>query len=99
MLYYAAVAHEFDYGGSGGGTPSHLMRYDIKRSRVDDLGEMVLDDGRPVFGTNAADTAPDGTVYFVGAIEARAEAGKPLESAGRVGGRPYRLALLAYRPH
>jgi len=98
MLYYAAVGHEFDYGGSGGSTPSHLMRYDINRSRVDDLGEMVLDDGRPVFGTNAADTAPDGTVYFVGAIEVRAEAGKPPESAGRIGGRPYRLSLLAYRP-
>ena len=98
MLYYAAVAHEFDYGGSGGGTPSHLMRYDINRSRIDDLGEMVLDDGRPVFGTNAADTGPDGTIYFVGAIEVRAEPGKPLESGGRIGGRPYRLALLSWRP-
>jgi len=97
-LYYAAVGHEFDYGGSGGGTPSHLMRYDLKTGKIDDLGEMVLDDGRPVFGTNAADTGPDGTLYFVGAIEMRAEAGKPVESGGRIGGRPYQLALLSWRP-
>jgi len=97
-LYYAAVAHEFDYGGSGGGSPSHLMRYDLKSGKIDDLGQMVLEDGRPVFGTNAADTGPDGTLYFVGAIEVRAEPGKPVESGGRIGGRPYQLALLSYRP-
>ena len=49
-------------------------------------------------GRNAADTAPDGTIYFVGAIEMRAEPGKAVESGGRIGGRPYQLALLAYRP-
>ncbi len=60
---------------------------------------MLLEDGRRVLGTNAADTGPDGTIYLVGAIEVRPQPGKPLEAAGRVGGVPYRLALLIYRPH
>ncbi len=51
-----------------------------------------------MLGTNAADTGPDGTIYMVGAIEVRRMAGKPLEAAGNIGGVPYRLALLMYRP-
>jgi len=59
---------------------------------------MLLGDDSRVLGTNAADTGPDGTIYFVGAIEVRSSAGKLPEAAGKIGGVPYRLALLKYRP-
>jgi len=98
-LYYAAAAREFDYGGSAGMGTSHLLTYDLKTAKTADLGEMVLEDGRPVIGTNAADTAPDGTVYFIGAIEVRPQPGKPLEAAEhKIGDSHYRLALLIHRP-
>jgi len=97
-LYYGAAGKEFDYGGSAGAATSHLITWDLGSGRREDLGEMLLSDGRRVLGTNAADTGPDGTVYLVGAIEVRPEAGKPLEAAGKVGDVYYRLALLMYRP-
>jgi hypothetical protein len=97
-LYYAAAAREFDYAASAGASPTHLMTYDLKTGRTEDLGEMLLDDGRAVLGTNAADTAPDGTIYLVGAIEVRAEPGKPVEAGGKVADVWYRLALLSYHP-
>jgi hypothetical protein len=59
---------------------------------------MLLQDGSRVLGTNAADTGPDGTIYMVGAIEVRPQAGKPVEAAGKIGDIDYRLALLIYRP-
>jgi len=97
-LYYGAAGREFDYSGSAGAATSHLITWDLSSGRRDDLGEMLLADGRRVLGTNAADTGPDGTIYFVGAIEVRPEAGKPVEAAGKVGEVHYRLALLIYRP-
>jgi hypothetical protein len=93
-LYYGAAGREFDYGGSDAAAAAHLMTYDPSTRKIDDLGEMRLSDGRRVLGTNAADTGPDGTIYFVGAIELPAQS----ESAGEVGGVPYRLALLIYHP-
>ncbi len=96
-LYYGAAGKEFDYGGSAGAATSHLITWDLGSGRREDLGEMLLSDGRRVLGTNAADTGPDGTVYLVGAIEVRPEAGKPPEAAGKVGDVYYRLALLIYR--
>jgi hypothetical protein len=97
-LYYGAAGREFDYGGSAGAAASHLITWDLEKARRQDLGEMILEDGSRVLGTNAADTGPDGTIYLVGAIELRASAGKPLESAGKIGGVPYRLAVLMHRP-
>ncbi len=98
-LYYAAAGREFDYASSAGLGTSHLLAYDLKTGSKEDLGEMRLEDGRRVIGTNAADTGPDGAVYFVGAIEVRPEPGKPVEAAERkIGGVHYRLALLIYRP-
>ena len=97
-LYYGAAAQEFDYASSAGAAAAHLITYDLKTGRSEDLGAMVLADGRRVLGTNAADTAPDGTIYLVGAIEVAAQAGKPPEAAGRIGNVFYRLALLMYRP-
>ncbi|MBP1600592.1 MAG: hypothetical protein H6Q06_743 [Acidobacteria bacterium] len=97
-LYYGAAGREFDYSGSAGAATSHLITWDLDSGRREDLGEMLLADGRRVLGTNAAETGSDGTIYLVGAIEVRPEAGKPIEAAGKVGDVYYRLALLIYRP-
>jgi len=59
---------------------------------------MILEDNCRVLCTNAADTGPDGTIYFVSAIEVRETGGKVPEAAGKIGGVPYRLALLMYHP-
>jgi hypothetical protein len=96
-LYYAAAGKEFDYGGSAGLAASHLITYDLRTGKTEDLGEMHAPDGRPVIGTNAADTGPDGTVYFVGATSVEAVAGEQ-NYGGKIGGVPYRLALFIYHP-
>ncbi|MGO8731520.1 MAG: hypothetical protein ACLQVM_01865 [Terriglobia bacterium] len=96
-LYYAAAGKEFDYGGSAGLAASHLITYDLRTGKTEDLGEMHAPDGRPVIGTNAADTGPDGTVYFVGATSVEAIAGEQ-NYGGKIGGVPYRLALFIYHP-
>lgn len=97
-LYYGASGREFDYGGSAGLATAHLITYDLASGKTEDLGEMLLEDGRRVLGTNAADTGPDGTIYMVGAIEVRPDANKKVEAAGKIGDAYYRLALLIYRP-
>jgi len=97
-LYYAPPAKEFDYAGSRGVGASHLIVYDLKSSRTEDRGEMHLPNGRRVIGLNSADTAPDGTIYFVGAIEVRDGPGEENQSAGKIGDVPYRLALVIYHP-
>jgi hypothetical protein len=97
-LYYAPPAKEFDYAGSSGIGVSHLIVYDLESGRTEDRGEMRLADGRRVIGLNSADTAPDGTIYFVGAIEVRDAPGEQNESAGKIGNVPYRLALVIYHP-
>lgn len=97
-LYYAAPEREFDYAGSAGIGASHLLTYALNTGKKEDLGEMHLPDGRRVIGLNSADTSPDGTIYFVGAIEVRGQQGPDAESAGKIGGVPYRLALVIYRP-
>lgn len=98
-LYYAAAGREFDYAGSAGLAASHLITYSLESGKVEDLGPMLLADGRRVIGTNSAHTGPDGTIYFAGAIEVRPEGGKPPEAAGRIGEAWYRLALIIYHPH
>ena len=97
-LYYGAAGREFDYGGSAGAAAAHLITWDLRSGKKEDLGEMLLEDGSRVLGTNAADTGPDGTIYLVGAIEVRPQEGKPVEAAGKIGGVYYRLALLLYHP-
>jgi hypothetical protein len=98
-LYYAAAAKEFDYGGSDKvAKASHLMTYDLRSGKTEDLGEMHLADGRPVLGTNSADTGPDGTIYFVGAIGVKESSVDGSVSAGKIGDTPYRLALFIYHP-
>ncbi|MGD0580116.1 MAG: hypothetical protein ABSC08_14440 [Bryobacteraceae bacterium] len=95
-LYYGAAGREFDYGGSAVAATAHLITYDLNTAKREDLGEMLLEDGSRVLGTNAADTGPDGTIYMVGAIEVRPRVGKPVEAAGKIGDTYYRLALLIY---
>jgi hypothetical protein len=97
-LYYAIPEKEFDYSGSAGAGVSHLLTYALDNGGTEDLGEMRLADGRAVIGLNSAHTGPDGTLYFVGAIELREVPGQPMETAGKVGNTPYRLALVIYRP-
>jgi len=97
-LYYAAAGREFDYSGSAGLAASHLLVYDLQTGRIEDRGEIRLADNRAVLGTNSADTGPDGTIYFVGAVEVRPEAGKTMEAGGRIGSAYYRLALFIYSP-
>jgi hypothetical protein len=98
-LYYAAAQKEFDYGGSGeAGRASHLITYDLRTGKLEDLGEMRLPDGRPVLGTNSASTGPDGTIYFVGAMGVKGIAGESGQSAGKIGDVTYRLALFIYHP-
>jgi hypothetical protein len=96
-LYYAAAGAEFDYGGSAGVAASHLMTYDLRSGKIDDLGEMHLPDGRPVLGTNAADTGPDGTLYFVGAVGVKDDPTDP-GYGGTIQGTPFRLALFVFHP-
>ena len=96
-LYYAAAGAEFDYGGSAGVAASHLITYDLNSGKIEDLGEMHLPDGRPVLGTNAADTGPDGTIYFVGAVSVKEAPGEQ-NYGGKIHGVPYRLALFIYHP-
>lgn len=98
-LYYAAAGREFDYSGSAGLAASHLITYDLRTGKKEDLGAMYLPDGRAVIGTNSAHTGPDGTIYFGGAIEVRPVSGEPLEAAGKIGPAYYRLALIIYHPH
>lgn len=96
-LYYAAAGAEFDYGGSTGAAASHLMTYDLRSGKVEDLGEMRLPDGRPVLGTNAADTGPDGTIYFVGAVGVQDDS-TGTQHGGTIQGIPFRLALFLFHP-
>ena len=96
-LYYAAAGAEFDYVGSKSATASHLVAYDLRDGRIEDLGEMRLPDGRPVLGTNAADTGPDGTIYFVGAVGTKEDPSDP-GHGGTIQGAPFRLALFIYHP-
>jgi len=97
-LYYAAAGKEFDYGGSAGLAASHLLTYDLRSGKIEDLGEMRVPDGRPVIGSNAADTGPDGTLYFVGAVSVETAAGEQ-NYGGKIGGTPFRLALFIFHPH
>jgi hypothetical protein len=59
---------------------------------------MRVADGRPVLGTNSADTGPDGSIYFVGAIGVKEGTKEGNESAGKIGDIPYRLAMFIYHP-
>jgi hypothetical protein len=96
-LYYAAAGTQFDYFANTGVAASHLLTYDLHTGKIEDLGEMHVPDGRPILGTNAADTGPDGTIYFVGAIAVKDIQGAQ-SYGGKIGDIPYRVALFMYHP-
>jgi len=96
-LYYAAAGAEFDYVGSVSAAATHLMTYDLRSGKIEDQGEMRLPDGRAVLGTNAADTAPDGTIYFVGAVGIKGDSTAE-GYGGTIQGTPFRLALFFLHP-
>ena len=96
-LLMPQLVRKFDYGGSAGVAASHLMTYDLASGKIEDRGEMRLPDGRPVLGTNAADTGPDGTIYFVGAVGVTEEPSDP-GHGGTIQGTPFRLALFLFHP-
>jgi hypothetical protein len=96
-LYYAAAGAEFDYVGSASAAVSHLMTYDLRSGKIEDQGEMRLPDGRAVLGTNAADTGPDGTIYFVGAVSIKSDSVAE-GYGGTIQGTPFRLALFFLHP-
>jgi len=96
-LYYAAAGAEFDYVGSARAAASHLITYDLRTGKLEDEGEMHLPDGRAVLGTNSADTGPDGTIYFVGAVSTKGD--QPGEGyGGMIQGTPFRVALFILHP-
>ena len=96
-LYYAAAGAEFDYVSSAKAVASHLITYDLRTGKVKDEGAMRLPDGRAVLGTNSADTGPDGTIYFVGAVSTKGDT--PDEGyGGMIQGTPFRLALFMLHP-
>jgi hypothetical protein len=97
-LYYGAAGREFDYAGAAEPALAHLMTYDLASGKIEDLGAMRLPNGLRVFGTNAADTGPDGAIYMIGAIEVKPEGSKPPEAGGKIGKCWFRLALLIYKP-
>ena len=82
-LYYAAAGKEFDYGGSAGLAASHLICYDLGAGRVEDLGEMHMPDGRPVIGTNAADTGQTAQFTLSGRSTSRRTAGEQRLTAAK----------------
>jgi hypothetical protein len=96
-LYYAAAGAEFDYVSSARAVASHLITYDLRTGKVKDEGEMRLPDGRAVLGTNSADTGPDGTIYFVGAVSTEGDS-QGEGYGGMIQGTPFRLALFILHP-
>jgi hypothetical protein len=75
---------------------SVLVVYDPATNKRTELGQMVTDDGRQVYGLGGACTGQkDGKIYFVGAVEER----DPKYEVNRIDGRwPFSLALLSYNP-
>jgi len=73
----------------------HLLMYDLKAGRKVDLGALRTEDGRRVFGCEAAAVTPDGTLYICG--EAEIAAGE--QSTRKAGSKtPTALHLLIYKP-
>jgi hypothetical protein len=97
-IYFAPSAREYavdEYVETfGSGANHHLIMYDLNRNERIDLGVMRTKDGRRVFGSEAAASGPDGTVYLCG----QAEVKDPTKATGRIGNIPVALHLLIYKP-
>jgi len=98
-IYYAIVSRAFDYGALNQETEAltrtFLQRYDLQKDEKQTLGAMYSQDGRLVLGLEGCEVAPDGKVYFCGAIEEK----NPDKIAGRAAGEdPYSLQLMVWDP-
>ncbi|MFH1068768.1 MAG: hypothetical protein V1794_04025, partial [Candidatus Glassbacteria bacterium] len=98
-IYYAIVSRAFDYGAQDQETEAltrtFLQRYDLQKGEKETLGAMFSQDGRLVLGLEGCEVAPDGKVYFCGAIEEK----NPDKIAGRAAGEdPYSLQLMVWDP-
>ncbi len=103
-IYYAPVAQPFDYiaelGFVGGGVTgsyhyTHLVSYDLSKNLREDLGIMKVEGNAMVLGVGGATTAPDGTIYFCGAVQEKDDK----KVAGKAGGvEPFSMRLIIYKP-
>ncbi len=73
-----------------------MLSYDLESGEIEDIGTMMTkDDGSFAYGMGAADTGPEGKVWFVGAFEEKDP--KYVVSKMR-GNSPYSLGLGCYDP-
>ncbi|MGV8096349.1 MAG: hypothetical protein AB2L24_31220 [Mangrovibacterium sp.] len=98
-VYFVPSAREYtsdNYAETfGNGEPSHLIVYDIKAGKRADLGVLQTDDGRKVFGCEAASISPDGTLYICGQVEVS----DPGKATSKIGNLPVALQLIIYKPN
>jgi hypothetical protein len=103
-VYYAPVAKPFDYIADisfvGGGVTgsyhyTHLVSYDLNKNLRKDHGIMKVEENAMVLGVGGATTAPDGTIYFCGAVQEKDEN----KVAGKAGGvEPFSMRLIIFKP-
>lgn len=78
----------------GSESDHHLIMYDIKKGKREDLGAMKTTDGRRVFGCEGASVGPDGTLYICG----QAEVKDKKMATQMIGNIPCALHLIIYHP-
>ena len=88
---YAIHSYVETYGSEAS---HHLIMYDVRSKTRIDCGAMRTEDGRRVFGCEAASVGPDGTVYFCGQAEVR---DKNIATR-HIGDIPCALQLVIYAP-
>jgi hypothetical protein len=104
-IYYAPVAQPFDYSSEelgyikskqvGRRHYSHLVTYDLKTKTRQDHGVIKVEDDQRLLGVGGATTAPDGTIYFCGAVDVK----ETRRAAGMVAGKvPFALRLIIHQP-
>lgn len=96
-IYFVPSARDYAIDGSAETfnfpAPSHLIEYDLATNSRIDLGAIVTDDGRRVFGCEAATVGQDGTLYFCGQVEVRNKE----KATHFIGDIPVALQLLIYK--
>ncbi len=97
-VYFVPSAREYALGSYvetlGSDLTHHLIMYDIREKKRIDLGPMRTNDGRRVFGCEAASVGPDGTVYICGQVEVK-NSKKATQKTKNVN---LALHLIIYRP-
>jgi len=103
-IYHVPVVQPFDFtvdmglidgGVAGSFHYTQLVTYDLNDRQREYHGLIKTEDGNMVLGVGGATTAPDGTLYFCGAVQER----DSTKASGKAGGREsFRLRLLMYKP-